>query len=195
MKKLFGLVVTTILASSVTALPAAAATTMTFNNLPEGKSSVATYTENGITMLGAGGTIGTSGRAVIGPGFPFGQTFSLTASSGIFTPLSIDVEKLNYGTGVFVGGYNNGAETGQINALDFNSPNSFTLDLRQLGAVDNVSITAYNTQGFFDNFVIAESLSGAVPEPASWVMMLLGFGLVGFAIRRRSNVRTTVSYA
>ena len=35
----------------------------------------------------------------------------------------------------------------------------------------------------------------AVPEPATWAMMLLGFGVVGFAMRKRSHVRTTVSYA
>jgi hypothetical protein len=38
------------------------------------------------------------------------------------------------------------------------------------------------------------SASGAVPEPATWVMMLLGFGMTGFAMRKRSNVRMTVSY-
>ena len=29
--------------------------------------------------------------------------------------------------------------------------------------------------------------NGAVPEPASWAMMLLGFGLIGATVRRRSN--------
>jgi len=36
------------------------------------------------------------------------------------------------------------------------------------------------------------NLSGAVPEPASWAMMLGGFGLVGGAMRSR---RRTVSFA
>ena len=35
-------------------------------------------------------------------------------------------------------------------------------------------------------------LSAAVPEPATWAMLIAGFGLVGAATRRR---RTTVSYA
>ena len=30
----------------------------------------------------------------------------------------------------------------------------------------------------------------AVPEPASWVMLIIGFGLVGAAVRRRAFVRT-----
>lgn len=35
----------------------------------------------------------------------------------------------------------------------------------------------------------------AVPEPASWAMMLAGFGLMGFAMRRKSKVKTTVKFA
>ena len=42
---------------------------------------------------------------------------------------------------------------------------------------------------------IAVSIA-AVPEPATWAMMMFGFALAGFAMRRRSNggVRTTVRY-
>jgi hypothetical protein len=39
-----------------------------------------------------------------------------------------------------------------------------------------------------------QSLTGAVPEPATWGMMVLGFGLIGAAARRR-RVRTQVRYA
>lgn len=36
----------------------------------------------------------------------------------------------------------------------------------------------------------------AVPEPSTWMLMLLGFGAVGFAMRRsKGQVKTTVSYA
>ena len=31
------------------------------------------------------------------------------------------------------------------------------------------------------------SLSQAVPEPATWAMMLIGFGAIGFASRRRKS--------
>ena len=46
------------------------------------------------------------------------------------------------------------------------------------------------------SFVTATSSAvGAVPEPATWAMLLLGFGMVGFAMRRRRSVRPTVSEA
>lgn len=38
-----------------------------------------------------------------------------------------------------------------------------------------------NNQFFLDNITITQ----AVPEPATWTMMLLGFGAIGFAMRRR----------
>ena len=37
--------------------------------------------------------------------------------------------------------------------------------------------------------------TAALPEPATWAMLLIGFGMIGFGMRKRSNVRTTVSYA
>ena len=42
---------------------------------------------------------------------------------------------------------------------------------------------------------IAFAPTAAVPEPAAWLMMMLGMGAVGFAMRRRQQVRTTVPYA
>ena len=56
--------------------------------------------------------------------------------------------------------------------------------------------------GTFDNWTNSGqersfSLStAAVPEPATWATMLVGFGMMGFALRRRQrNVTTTVAYA
>lgn len=41
----------------------------------------------------------------------------------------------------------------------------------------------------------SEAAVAAVPEPATWAMMLAGFGMIGFALRRRGNVKTTVRFA
>jgi hypothetical protein len=40
-------------------------------------------------------------------------------------------------------------------------------------------------------FTVTEADAGAVPEPASWAMMVGGFGLVGGAMRRRSGKLAT----
>ena len=61
-----------------------------------------------------------------------------------------------------------------------NGPGNYQL----LGALNGAPVGSY-----------AFNSTGAVPEPATWAMLLLGFGMIGFAMRKRSNVRTTVSYA
>jgi hypothetical protein len=53
-------------------------------------------------------------------------------------------------------------------------------------------ITLDNTQGF-SNAVLYTTGTPAVPEPATWAMMLLGFGAAGTAIRR--NRRRTAHIA
>ncbi|WP_420381757.1 PEPxxWA-CTERM sorting domain-containing protein [Novosphingobium sp.] len=64
------------------------------------------------------------------------------------------------------------------------------------GAPTSVSFTlAGQPTNSVDGFIDNVSVTGAVPEPATWAMLLIGFGMIGFAMRKRSNVRTTVSYA
>ena len=75
------------------------------------------------------------------------------------------------------------------------------------GAINYGYLTMTNTAttGFpatitgwsFENTGGAITVGGAiaaVPEPATWGMMVLGFGLIGAAARKRS-VKTTVSFA
>jgi len=45
----------------------------------------------------------------------------------------------------------------------------------------------------FSNFTITD-VTSPVPEPATWAMMLLGFGLVGYVLRTRRQ-RSSVTYA
>lgn len=54
------------------------------------------------------------------------------------------------------------------------------------GLFDSVTITSTEGHGFAAvKQVSFEPVRGAVPEPATWAMMLLGFGGMGVAMRRR----------
>ena len=44
-------------------------------------------------------------------------------------------------------------------------------------------------------FIAGDAIMGAVPEPATWAMMLLGFGGIGVAMRRRPKVTERLSHA
>ena len=79
--------------------------------------------------------------------------------------------------------------------LSFTAPTGATR--LYLGVIDSFGFGGYS--GYYNDnpgsFAVSFSSTSGVPEPTTWAMMLVGFGLVGFAMRKRSNVRTTVSYA
>jgi hypothetical protein len=54
----------------------------------------------------------------------------------------------------------------------------FTSRARRNGGPQNNTI--FDTIGF-------TSVAGVVPEPSAWAMLVAGFGMVGFSMRRRSN--------
>jgi hypothetical protein len=55
-----------------------------------------------------------------------------------------------------------------------------------LGAITKFTFRGQSSAGQFDNIVLNEI--AAVPEPASWAMMIGGFAIVGASMRRRSQV-------
>lgn len=81
---------------------------------------------------------------------------------------------------------------GATNGFQFAALNPYTLT----AGTYTVAYTGTATgapAGVGSNFVFS---AAAVPEPASWLMMIAGVGMVGFGLRRRnSNVKTTVSFA
>ena len=58
-------------------------------------------------------------------------------------------------------------------------------------AVFNGGSTSFPNSVFYDN--IAVRVAGGVPEPTTWALMILGFGAVGGALRRRKAA--TVRFA
>ena len=59
-------------------------------------------------------------------------------------------------------------------------------DTLSFGATGIHSINFSGSQYGVDNFTF-DSVQAAVPEPATWAMMLLGFGAIGVARRRRRS--------
>ncbi|NNM77638.1 PEPxxWA-CTERM sorting domain-containing protein [Sphingomonas sp. ID1715] len=80
-----------------------------------------------------------------------------------------------------------------------------TFCLGEMGVVKGLDLAAYDAMGWNINFDVLNNLAYnrntaqiyvqalGVPEPASWALMIGGFGLMGAAMRRR--VRTSVSFA
>ena len=84
-------------------------------------------------------------------------------------------------------GYQNGERLRRLPLRGFrllaNQNNTFSVNftLNNVPNVGTISVTELIQQG----------TGFAVPEPASWALMILGFGGVGAALRRRQGVAVT----
>lgn len=136
--------------------------------------------------------------AVVGAGVEFNISnfFNIDFSSGLLTITTLQ----------------NGTLGGTI--LNFkNLTNPWTSANLLSGSVGNfdasdVTLTSGTLRVDFSNtgtgsvgpFAIGDTFKiglspGAVPEPATWALMLLGFGFVGGALRSKKRQKVTVSYA
>ena len=52
-----------------------------------------------------------------------------------------------------------------------------------------------STDAIIDNVLLTTTAAAAVPEPASWTMMLLGFAGIGVAMRRRKGSQPIAQHA
>lgn len=143
---------------------------------------------------------GPSGTAMFqldsNPTPDFSQTFigsdqfSFNNVAGTFSGIAGTASTVSFGNGIFSSLSITAANLG---FTQFGSPTLFTGSPNKPDFLTG-SFTLVNP--FFGNGnLIISSVAGAVPEPASWAMLLAGFGGVGFATRRRSNVRAVFSYA
>jgi hypothetical protein len=80
----------------------------------------------------------------------------------------------------------------QIFSLHFGAAGDFTGDVTVLYLFDFATAGAtsvdLNQDGFSNGIIITPP---GVPEPASWAMMLMGFGVAGYALRRRRRTFLT----
>ena len=208
--------------AAVTATPAFAADTIDFNRLHNASGGYTyvygPYVEDGYTLTAAACQPSSFGNScfVTPQSFqsidPAGasiitqyasQTSTLTRSDGgLFSVSSIDAAKyFDYGTYgstadlllsyVFADG-TRASETRTINTVGRYPVNTLQLNTGPLRSFSFLPTTGSSGSLQFDNIVV--NGVSAVPEPASWAMMMLGLGVLGAGARyRRRN--TGVAFA
>lgn len=94
-------------------------------------------------------------------------------AGGVSAPASFDINSVNY------------AVTDPAGSAPF----SFTASgLGFVGDTFTLKVNRSNSWVFVSEVAFDGRAAGAVPEPASWSLMIAGFGLIGAALRRRSAV-------
>jgi hypothetical protein len=158
---------------------ALAAVAALFMTAPAG----AAITVRNYTVTGSGtGTFSlnldtsTSAYSLLSLDLTFGDTSFATADAAI---LDLGGGNLQIG----------GAAGGGAQPVLLAGTNDFWFQFADIGLFSGGVIFTQNhgqTQGSGTLYIF--STPAAVPEPATWTMMLLGFGAVGFAMRRRRRV-------
>ena len=116
-----------------------------------------------------------------------GNQISYSNVAGTFGGIVGTAPSVGFGTGLVAGFQISGTSLGfaQFASADlFSGP--LTSPVFNLGTFSLSSIVAGAS-----TLRISQATTGAVPEPATWMMMLAGFALTGAAIRRRRPLLAT----
>jgi hypothetical protein len=143
----------------------------------------------------------TSGNTNIAPG---NYTYVYKLTPGLFKLLTGTSFVDNRLLGIFVNGttlvasFDPNSNGGEFQFREGNG-RSINLDLSTYGTVSEISFLTQNDPlpGGAANpgaFSFVGSVT-AVPEPGTWMLMILGLGAVGFAMRRRQSVSARVQFA
>jgi hypothetical protein len=197
------LLVATALVAAVSSVEANA-TTIMFDNLP-GDGSLITSGYSGLNW----NNLGTyDGRDYASSGYVNGRVSGANVAYNQFgSPASISsATAFTLNSGYFTGAWNNGltiSVLGLVNGIQTYS-DSFvvnasgsalhTFNWADLSSVSfssaggtNAGLDSSGTQFVLDNLTVNVA---AVPEPATWAMMLVGFGMMGASMRyRRRSIK------
>lgn len=122
------------------------------------------------------------------------QNAGLYTLSFLFSPRP-DVGPLSNIVKLFLDGVELGSYTGGPNGTTIWSEKIVGPFTAQAGQklIFRAGGTSESLGGYLDNIKLEQV--AAVPEPATWMMMLFGFGLVGFSMRRRQKNSVRYSFA
>ena len=191
--------------ATLAAMPAQAATAINFDDGSNGVLVGSQYAGQGVTFSNAEfafneGRLGSSGTLGIrAPGtFQFGST---NAVVGLFSSLvsSVTIRGIDVG----VAGVRIDAFDAANNLLAFNEFLGVGIGV---GTFADISVTANGIARFavyqpavgsgdgvlFDNLSFDDV--GAVPEPSTWMFMLLGMAGIGYSMRRKNKQTLRVRY-
>ena len=137
--------------------------------------------------------------ALFGPVSSVGSiTQALATTAGQNYLISFDLRNLSGGTPNFYEVLFGGSQLfTATNSSTFGYTNFATTAVAS-GASTNLVFNFRHDPSFFhlDNVSVTPGrVTGAVPEPATWAMMLIGFGAIGVSLRRRRKVTATLKPA
>ena len=139
------------------------------------------------------GTTGTYGNDGVSPTGPFTNTFTFVldvarSASSFISSSQTRTSNIDFTSVVLTGnnGYSASYDVQSTGPFEFRT---FGETILQAGTYTlTVTGTASGVASYAGDFTVA-----SVPEPATWALMILGFGAVGGALRRRA--KATVRFA
>ncbi len=140
-----------------------------------------------LSFLATGGVSNCPGCAISGPGGA-GATTSYSVTANGFTPIVNGFSNLPLNALIGVFNNNGTANDPFVIGSSYNIVVPTGATMLYLGTVDSYQ-WANNIGGF------AVDVAAAVPEPATWALMILGFGAIGATMRRRRVAETKVRFA
>lgn len=122
-------------------------------------------------------------------GLSVGQLYSVSfdwAGATWFTTPGNTTQRFD----VSLDGVTQSTDTLKVGAKGFSGWQKATLNFTATATSQKLSFLAQGTPNGLPPTLLLDNVSmGAVPEPGTWLTMLLGFGVVGTAMRRRKTAR------
>ena len=173
----------------VLATPSAATT---LDGWLDHSGNAANYFDPAVGYVPAGyGNSSSNNGVTIGTGIEFAFKDGVLFETADFTPTGFTINRV-VGSPLYITPYTMRftASDGYFNGLTLLS-DSFGGTYSVVGNVFTYYAPLFVGAG--TSSVVFRVAASGVPEPASWAMLIVGFGAIGFGMRRRSNAVTATS--